>query len=309
MNEKTQSDYRKLAENFYQNKLKGENPTPKRIADALKGAAGDYRPAYWRRLRNALAFDQREKGYSEAAERINATQNPVTKAGSTAAVKPKQTRTRAISLDDEKRFAAEQAEKDPVAYSAITVAKFTGARPAEYGSIRVEGDTVYIQGAKKSHGGQRGADRCIELQAGFGKHVETALRRLEGENLGAIQDRIRATGKRLWPQRKSVPSLYTWRHQLGSNLKASGLDRREIAYIMGHQSTESVDRYGNKKTAGKGPMPRAAQNADLSKIRENHKAPPSPAAKKNFEHENPANTGKSNAKSRHSKHRGIDLGM
>lgn len=308
MNEKTQADYRKLAENFYSKRLKGESPTPKKIADALKAAAGEYRPAYWRRLRNALAFDQREKGFIEASERINATQNPVTLDGSTAAVKPKQMRTRAISLEDEKRFAAEQAEKDPAAYSAVVIAKFTGARPAEYGSIRVEGDTVYIEGAKKSHSGQRGADRCIELQAGIGKHVEAALRRLEGENLGAIQDRIRATGKRLWPQRKSVPSLYTWRHQLGSNLKASGLDRKEIAYIMGHQSTESVDRYGNRKTAGAGPMPRASKNADMSKIRENHKAPPAPAMKKNFEHETPANTGKSNAKSRHSKHGGLDLG-
>lgn len=62
---------------------------------------------------------------------------------------------------------------------------------------------------------------------------------------------------------------------MGSDLKASGLSRTEVAYIMGHQSTESVDRYGNAKTARKGAMcPRADKEADMSHVRIDHKAPP-----------------------------------
>ena len=77
MTPKTQDDYRKLANHFYASRIDGQ-PTPKRIADALVSAAREYRPAYWRRLRNALAFDQRAKGYESAAERVGATRNPVT---------------------------------------------------------------------------------------------------------------------------------------------------------------------------------------------------------------------------------------
>lgn len=62
---------------------------------------------------------------------------------------------------------------------------------------------------------------------------------------------------------------------MGSNLKGSGMDRREIAYIMGHQSTESVNRYGNSRTAQNGrKMPIVPEGTDLSKIRENHTQPP-----------------------------------
>ena len=92
MNESTKASYRKLAGNFYRSRLAGQIPTPKLITDGLIAAAPHYRPAYWRRLRNALEFDQRERGYPEAAERIRRTVNPVTKQGSQLPVKPKQRR-------------------------------------------------------------------------------------------------------------------------------------------------------------------------------------------------------------------------
>ena len=78
MNEKTQSDYIKLAGNFYKTRLAGDDITPKKITDALKDAAFDYRPAYWRKLRNALAYEQQAKGFKKSADRINETKNPLT---------------------------------------------------------------------------------------------------------------------------------------------------------------------------------------------------------------------------------------
>ena len=271
----TQDAYRKLAANFYKTKMGGQAPTPKRIADSLQAAASEYRPAYWRRLRNALAFDQGEKGYADAATRINATKNPITLEGSTEDVPAKQARAKRIDSTDElallKHF---QKVEDRESWAAVMMARFTGARPAEFASITVDGDTVTISGAKKSHGGTRGADRVIVLEKGKGEHIKGALQNLRGANLGAVQDRIRAAGKRLWPQRKAVPSLYTWRHQMGSDLKTAGLDRKEVAYIMGHQSTESVERYGNAKTARGGKVPRAADPKACESVREKHSEPP-----------------------------------
>ena len=275
MTPETQASYRKLAAHFYATRLRGEQATPKRIADSLKAAAGEYRPDYWRRLRNSLAFDQEEKGFKEAAARINATQNPATRSGSEIAVKPKQTRIKHLIQADERKLADYlNNNQDTESYYAVVIAKVTGARPAEFQSIKVDGNSIYITGAKKSHGGTRGADRVMVVSDWEAKLVADGVQRLRGAKIGAIQDRISAAGKRLWPQRKAVPSLYSWRHQLGSNLKASGLDRKEIAYLMGHQSTASVDRYGNRKTAGGGNIPRAPEGTSFDKIRELHRDPP-----------------------------------
>lgn len=48
------------------------------------------------------------------------------------------------------------------------------------------------------------------------------------------------------------------------------MDRLRIAYIMGHQATGSVDRYGNRKLARGGRLPSCPADADLSGIRMTH---------------------------------------
>lgn len=275
MNEKTKNDYRSLARNFYATRLGGQQPTPKRIADALVAAATDYRPAYWRRLRNALAFDQAEKGFQDASAKVAAARNPTTLPSSTTEPKAKQKRVRAVSVADERKLLEHfQEGGDRQSYAAVMLSRITGARPAEMAGIRVEGDRVTITGAKKSHGGQRGADRVLVVTAAEAQLVAACAGQLQGANLGAVQDRIRAAGQRLWPQRAALPSLYSWRHQLGSELKASGLERREVAYLMGHQSTASVDRYGSRRTARGGRVPRAPEGQTFEQVRERHSEPP-----------------------------------
>lgn len=280
MNESTKESYRKLAANFYRTRLPGQPPSPKRIADALKAAAPEYRPAYWRRLRNALTFDQREKGYSDAAERINAVKNPVTREGSNIAIKPKQPRTRRVTEADEAKLLKHFTDlNDREVTAALYIAMHTGARPAEMRGIVVVGENqVLIPGAKKSHSGARGADRVIELPSNVVRHVGVAVNCLQGD-IGPVQDKIRAAGKKLWPQRKSVPTLYSWRHQLGANLKASGMNRADVAYVMGHQATDSADRYGHPRTARGGRvLPKPDKEADLSAVRVNHENPRAPGA-------------------------------
>ena len=64
-------------------------------------------------------------------------------------------------------------------------------------------------------------------------------------------------------------TMKSFRHQLGSNLKASGESDEAIAYMMGHQSTESISVYGNRRSgAGHKLHIRPAQDADLSKVRQ-----------------------------------------
>lgn len=273
MREKTQADYIKLAEHFYATRLPGQTPSPKRIADALAACATEYRPAYWVKLRGALAFDQEQKGYQEAAERLRKVKNPVREKG--LPIKPKQRRVKTVPDQDEQRLLEVLLKQPDVpTVSALYIAKLAGVRPAEMFSLQIRGDRLVVTGAKKSHGGLRGADREISLEPDLMVRMPSliaGLRAAGDASITPIQHRLRYACKRLWPRRRKWPSLYTWRHQMGSNLRASGYDRIEIAYIMGHQSTKSVDQYGDKRTAKAGtPLPQVPEGTYLSGFRVKH---------------------------------------
>lgn len=274
MNEVTKDSYRKLAENFYSKRLSGSVLSPEQICQALVACAPEYRPGYWRRLRGAIAFDLNEKNYGELATRISELKNPVTESG--GPVKSKQPRVKVVTEIEVLKFEKEFIRlNDKASIGAIWMVKLTGVRPSEIHSVRIADGLVVIRGAKKSHNEQRGADRGLLLAPAALKVVSSAIAVLREHEIGPIQDRLRAAAKRIWPQRRSLPTLYSFRHQMGSNLKASGMSRDRVAYIMGHQSTASVDRYGNRKTAGPSAMlPRVPDYADLTKIREKHSSPP-----------------------------------
>jgi len=75
MNEKTKADYRKLAEYHY--KIIGEVPYVRVVKKYLETLASEYTPAYWRKLRNALAFYQVEQGFEDNGKKINKIKNPI----------------------------------------------------------------------------------------------------------------------------------------------------------------------------------------------------------------------------------------
>lgn len=68
-----------------------------------------------------------------------------------------------------------------------------------------------------------------------------------------IQHRLATATKKLWPNRKHPITLYSYRHLMGGDLKASGNNRDEVAAIMGHQSVDSVDVSGNRQTSQRRP--------------------------------------------------------
>jgi len=288
--EKTAQEYRKLAAHFYEQRLGGEQPTPKKITDALKQAASDYRPAYWRRLRGALAFDQGEKGFDRAAERIQGTRNPLTTGrdgealdkSQRGAVPPKQRRAKSISAEDWAVLwaGAVGMEDGGETCAALLLAKHLGVRPAEMPGLQVDQErgVVHVTGAKRT--GQRGADRELMLDADRDQVVMAVgiIQRAEADQPGAmrrIQSRLDRLSRKLWPRRQARPSLYTFRHQMGSELKSMKLNRRAIAYVMGHQSTQSVEVYGDRrKSRGGIGIKLTGQEASRFQGRENHTAAP-----------------------------------
>jgi len=257
MLESTKESYRKLARHFYTTRV-GEVVTPKKITDALKACAKEYTPAYWRRLRNALEFDQREKKYSDSADRIRSTVNPITSDSKLKhLIKPKRRKVKFVAECDEEKLLAHlkrsDLEGDRYVLCAVRLVKYLGCRPAELLDLEfLPGRKVLITSAKKT--GDRGLDRLLTIKDkkifGFLEHEHQIIFEAEHKNvIRYVQRRLAAVTQNLWPQRKARPSLYSWRHQMGCDLKVSGKSRKEIAAIMGHFNVESVNVYGRSKHA------------------------------------------------------------
>lgn len=273
--DKTKLEYERLAKHFYLRlERKNIKVTAKTISDELLACAPEYRPAYWLRLRGALVYHQKSLGYVESAERIMGLRNPVTAQGSNTPVKKKQNRVKSINPADQTALIDYFKEREDMKmFAAIILFSYTGIRPAELAGITVNGDKLHIVGAKKSHNGIRGADRTLQFEGVDPRWLRSIIREAQLANIKSLQDKLRIAGKNLWPKRKNLPTFYSWRHQLGSELKASGMDRVQIAYMMGHQATASVDRYGNRKSARGGRLPSCPADADLNHIRVTHSVP------------------------------------
>ncbi|TRO06361.1 site-specific integrase [Ectopseudomonas mendocina] len=277
MNIDTQTAYRSLATHFYTTRFP-EIPVSAldeldefRIIGALLRAAPEYRPDYFRRLRNALALDQKLRGHFWIAQEINRTLNPVTLLGLPR--KRKQARQQRISDDDFASWVRALLAKGlKVEAGALMLISMTGARPCELSNISIEGSRIKIPGAKHSHGGLRGADRTLEADEDFCQLVCNALEafRSDVRSLDSIRIVIHEAAKEVFSRGKP-PSMYTLRHQFGANLKASGMSRVEMAYVMGHQATDSIGRYGDKRYGrAEAVKVRPAKGADLSKVRATH---------------------------------------
>lgn len=271
MNTETQNAYISLASHFYSTRLRGLELTPLNIIGALLRAAPEYRPDYFRRLRNALAFDQAQRGHQHIADEINRTLNPVTVLG--LPTKKKQRRQQKLSHEGFELLVNTLTQRGLLVESgALLLIFMTGARPSELNGIRIEGDRVHIPGAKCSHGGLRGADRTLEAEEVVCRSIRHALVAFhsQAKSFDAVRVAIGCVVQEIFPAKKR-PSMYTLRHQFGANLKASGFSRVEMAYIMGHQATDSINRYGDKRFGrAEAIKVRPAPGADLSSVRETH---------------------------------------
>ncbi|MBU2965237.1 hypothetical protein Q4508_19420 [Amphritea sp. 2_MG-2023] len=256
MNDKTKNEYRKLARHFY--KKNGiEKPTAKTVCDALKQCAVDYRPGYWRRLRAALALVAKESGFHKAADKIRATVNPITAdRKKRSQIKPKQKRQKTVNAADEKQlldYLVKQKEK--TVFAGVSLVSYLGCRPAELRNLQFIGSCyIVIPSAKKTADGTRGLDRILKFQDNttfnsLKECHEMLINATCKDPIRYVQRRLDTLTKRLWPNRKVRPSLYTWRHQMGADLKASDMPREEISAIMGHQSINSVEVYGNPRSS------------------------------------------------------------
>ncbi len=273
MQTNTLQKYQTRARNFYREHCKSEAPDSAQICAALLAQADQYRPNSFGTLKSALANDQKARGNHQAAKAIKQLVNPVTAQGSTLPKKPKLKQIRSITEEDYRELQEHLLAREFMDEAwSLVLAYYLGVRPCEMRSITVTGNHVHIIGGKKNAPQDRGADRTLviddpavlQVVAGAAKWMRICPR-----TNTAIRDRLRKECRALWPRRKQQPTLKSFRHQIGSNLKASGESDEALAYMMGHQSIESISVYGNRRSgAGHKLHIRPAQDADLSKVRQ-----------------------------------------
>ncbi|MDM9653870.1 site-specific integrase [Pseudomonas wenzhouensis] len=274
----TLKKYQTRAQNFYREHCGSDAPDSAQICAALLTLAPSYRPNAFSTLKNALMNDQLARGNTQAAKAIRNLVNPVTAQGSQIAKKPKLKQIRKVTIEDFKTLYKHLhigGYLDEAA--ALVLANYLGVRPCEMRTITVVGHLVHIIGGKKSAELHRGADRTLLInKPNILKLVEWAAHRMSGcpRTNTAIRDRFRKECRSLWPRRKKHPTLKSFRHQMGSILKASGESPESLAYIMGHQSTSSISVYGDGRLGdGMTCHIRSAEGADLTSIRQPKKPP------------------------------------
>jgi len=273
MEEKTKRDYRVLFKNLANDYISGE-VTPNKIREALIEKSKTASKGYWQRVRCAAVFCLEEKRLHKAAKFIQETQNKYKGCDAKQLSKP----LRKVTNKDHMALINQTIKKgDHSLWAALTISWVLGCRPIEMMSLELlQGNQVFITGAKKTESGKRGLDRQIILTDDDYKLVSNALPLLLNERwpsdadveraIGRLRRRLENLNKKLFPKRKRQITFYSYRHQMGSNLKSSDKTRPEIAAIMGHQSVNSVNKYGDRRQ-GKGSVRISVTNASIASVR------------------------------------------
>ncbi len=147
-------------------------------------------------------------------------------------------------------------------YSNILV----GLRPIEWKTVQVvrlgQTEALIVKNAKNTNNRAHGEKRVIKLKSftpkqqrsiiGFANHCSALNERGEFDKFYSDCRKIlQRTCKKLWKSRKKNITLYTTRHQFSADLKKSGRSLVEIAYLMGHLSTETATAHYGKRRYGK----------------------------------------------------------
>lgn len=294
MNIESESELQKikLAKRFFRLHLKDSNFSKRNMASSLLALSLKVRPDVWRQYRNAVSFHAQYLEYVDIAEHLKSLFNPTTikkndkRIAGVEAVLPligmqpkKQNRCKKVTEQEHQKILHYIVKNpDRAILGAIYLAYFTGMRPAEMLNIELmpEQNAIYIHTAKETEEEERGLSRTLIFSAKEYKLIENAYDAVISEKqllnrsgklcnperaMKRIQNRFAKLTKAIFPRRQYQITLYSYRHQMGSDLKASGFDPISIAAIMGHQSVKSIDDYGNARSAWRQPSMQVSEDS------------------------------------------------
>lgn len=158
----------------------------------------------------------------------------------------------------------------------LAATEITGLRPSEWWCSklympndldeqgnRIDKITLVVENGKATNGRSHGANRTLRF-TDLSEEKRFVLlvhyRSVKGlpnkeafdDYYKACKDRMTYTTKRLWPNRKKRPVLYSGRHQFSANLKQAHIPLKELAALMGHGTDETATSHYGKRRYGRG---------------------------------------------------------
>lgn len=245
--------------------------------------AHTYSPSSWRLYRSALRYYAElefKRGVikKETLTKIN-TLLDNTKTLRRKDVKPKTSAMKSKKISDNElkeilRHLSKNKYKWGVPLQKWLIAgSLTGLRPSEWRDVNVEGEDdgdfiLVVRNMKNTNGRSHGEFRTLDLSSFSDRQLSIIQKHINTSNkfnqLGLWENfysgcasLMKLVTRKLWPQKKKYPTLYTMRHRFSSNAKASGFTTIEIAALMGHASDETAQiHYGRKTYGSKSRMPK-----------------------------------------------------
>lgn len=160
-----------------------------------------------------------------------------------------------------------------------------GLRPCEWATSSLvdrNGISLKITNAKNTNGRSHGEFRYINISSFTKNQISRivsfteACQKLEEAgvfyaNYESCRKLLQRTSRKLWPKRKQHVTLYTTRHQFSADLKKSGKKLEEIAYLMGHTSTDTATSHYGKRRNGRNKVTPDVPSSDLKTITSKYK--------------------------------------
>ncbi|UKA04723.1 hypothetical protein [Photobacterium damselae] len=146
------------------------------------------------------------------------------------------------------------------------VNRMVGLRPCEWKKSSVEAIndriSLVVRNAKATNGRAHGTQRIISLDhiseknviniEKFAKYCGQLAEKGEFEGMyEGCRKLLQRSSRKLWGKRLKHITLYSSRHQFSSDLKLNGRTMKDIAYLMGHISTDTATHHYGKKRFGR----------------------------------------------------------
>jgi len=180
-------------------------------------------------------------------------------------------------------------KNNPTRYSlALTIFLRIGAsvglRPCEWKTARVtrleDGSAVLqVINAKATNGRGNGKVRTLLLRdlplwmVDLIDKFISIIRKLDDKGkwdnfYNGCRKTLYLASRKLWPNRKRYPTLYSMRHQFCADAKSAGLSRIEVAALMGHASDDTAKLHYGKKRVGRGSCAVSPSDKDIERLAE-----------------------------------------
>lgn len=241
-----------------------------------------YAPSTWRKYRSSLQyyannlFNNGNITSKKTLEKIEIYLSNKSKINCREKKRTSALKKKNITVEDYKKLALtlgeSRSKNSKMLILWLYVNTLVGLRPSEWKNTKIlhrDGkESIQVTNAKNTNGRSHGEYRYISIED-FSEKDKKMIKNFQAAcqaitNAGGFdkvysdcRKLLQRTVRRIWPKRKKNITLYTTRHQFSADLKKSNSSLSEIAYLMGHISTETATshygkrRYGNSKIVPK----------------------------------------------------------